>query len=252
MKTKFNGILTLLLALVVQFTFAQSKTISGTVSDDSGPLPGVSIIIKGTGTGTDTDFDGNYSISANTGDVLQYSFVGMEDTQKTVGASNTVNVTMEEDSNVLDEIIVVGYGTTTKKSFTGTATVVNSQNIDAKAVSNVAQALIGEVAGVVVTRTDGRPGSSATIRIRGFNSVEGNSSPLYVVDGVPFNGDINAINPNDIESTVILKDASATAIYGARGANGVVLLTTRKGTVGKNTVEFDFQFPAEHYQITIL
>jgi TonB-linked SusC/RagA family outer membrane protein len=241
MKTKFNGILTLLLALVVQFTFAQSKTISGTVSDDSGPLPGVSIIIKGTGTGTDTDFDGNYSISANTGDVLQYSFVGMEDTQKTVGASNTVNVTMEEDSNVLDEIIVVGYGTTTKKSFTGTATVVNSQNIDAKAVSNVAQALIGEVAGVVVTRTDGRPGSSATIRIRGFNSVEGNSSPLYVVDGVPFNGDINAINPNDIESTVILKDASATAIYGARGANGVVLLTTRKGTVGKNTVEFDFQ-----------
>jgi TonB-linked SusC/RagA family outer membrane protein len=148
---------------------------------------------------------------------------------------------MKEDANILDEVVIVGYGTTTKKSFTGTASVVSSENIDAKAVSNVAQALIGEVSGVSVTRTNGRPGSSATIRIRGFSSIQGNSAPLYVVDGVPFSGDINAINPNDIESTTILKDASATAIYGARGANGVVLLTTRKGTVGKNTVEFDFQ-----------
>ena len=148
---------------------------------------------------------------------------------------------MKEDANILDEVVIVGYGTTTKKSFTGTASVVSSENIDAKAVSNVAQALIGEVSGVSVTRTNGRPGSSATIRIRGFSSIEGNSAPLYVVDGVPFSGDINAINPNDIESTTILKDASATAIYGARGANGVVLLTTRKGTSGKNTVEFDFQ-----------
>ena len=240
MKTKFNGILTLLLVLLVQITFAQEKTVTGNVSDETGPLPGVNVIVKGTSNGTQTDFDGNYSIKASSGDVIVFSYVGMESQERTVGSSNTIDVVME-GSNLLEEVVVVGYGTTTKKSFTGTASVVNSENIDAKAVSNVAQALIGESSGVSVIRTDGRPGSSATIRIRGFSSIEGNSAPLYVVDGVPFSGDINAINPNDIASTTILKDASATAIYGARGANGVVLLTTRKGTAGKSTVEFDFQ-----------
>tara|TARA_R110001583_G_scaffold34847_5_gene116622 strand:+ start:9328 stop:12552 length:3225 start_codon:yes stop_codon:yes gene_type:complete len=239
MKTKLNGILTLLLALLVQITFAQEKTISGTVSDEGGPLPGVNVIVKGTANGTQTDFDGNYTLKANVGDVVVFSYVGMETIEKPVGQSNIINATMA-GSNLLEEVIVIGYGTTTKKSFTGTASVVSSENIDAKSVSNVAQALIGESSGVSVIRTDGRPGSSADIRIRGFSSIEGNSDPLYVVDGVPFSADINAINPNDIESTVILKDASATAIYGARGANGVVLLTTKKGTVGKSTVEFDF------------
>jgi len=241
MKTKFKGILTLFLALVVQISFAQQITISGKVTDGTGPLPGVSVVIKGTTNGTETDFDGKYSITASSGDVLIFRYLGYLSINKTIKSSNLIDVSMKEDANILDEIVIVGYGTTTKKSFTGTASVVNSENIDAKAVSNVAQALIGEVSGVSVTRTNGRPGSSATIRIRGFSSIQGNSAPLYVVDGVPFSGDINAINPNDIESTTILKDASATAIYGARGANGVVLLTTRKGTVGKNTVEFDFQ-----------
>jgi TonB-linked SusC/RagA family outer membrane protein len=164
----------------------------------------------------------------------------MSTVEKTVGASNVINASLQS-GNLLEEVVVVGYGTTTKKSFTGTASVVNSENIDAKAVSNIAQALIGESSGVSVTRTDGRPGSGATIRIRGFSSIEGNSAPLYVVDGVPFSGDINSINPNDIESTTILKDASATAIYGSRGANGVVLITTIRGKAGKSTVEFDFQ-----------
>ena len=241
MKTKFKGILTLFLALVVQISFAQQRTISGKVSDGSGPLPGVSVVVKGSTIGTETDFDGKYSIKASSGDILTFRYLGYLSIDKTIGASSIINVSMKEDANILDEVVIVGYGTTTKKSFTGTASVVSSENIDAKAVSNVAQALIGEVSGVSVTRTNGRPGSSATIRIRGFSSIEGNSAPLYVVDGVPFSGDINAINPNDIESTTILKDASATAIYGARGANGVVLLTTRKGTSGKNTVEFDFQ-----------
>ena len=241
MKTKFKGILTLFLALVVQISFAQQGTISGKVSDGSGPLPGVSVVVKGSTIGTETDFDGKYSIKASSGDILTFRYLGYLSIDKTIGSSSIINVSMKEDANILDEVVIVGYGTTTKKSFTGTASVVSSENIDAKAVSNVAQALIGEVSGVSVTRTNGRPGSSATIRIRGFSSIEGNSAPLYVVDGVPFSGDINAINPNDIESTTILKDASATAIYGARGANGVVLLTTRKGTVGKNTVEFDFQ-----------
>ena len=241
MKTKFKGILTLFLALVVQISFAQQGTITGKVSDGSGPLPGVSVVVKGSTIGTETDFDGKYSIKASSGDILTFRYLGYLSIDKTIGASSIINVSMKEDANILDEVVIVGYGTTTKKSFTGTASVVSSENIDAKAVSNVAQALIGEVSGVSVTRTNGRPGSSATIRIRGFSSIEGNSAPLYVVDGVPFSGDINAINPNDIESTTILKDASATAIYGARGANGVVLLTTRKGTSGKNTVEFDFQ-----------
>jgi len=241
MKTKFKGILTLFLALVVQISFAQQRTISGKVTDGTGPLPGVSVVIKGTTNGTETDFDGKYSITANSGDILIFRYLGYLSINKTIESSNLIDVSMKEDANILDEVVIVGYGTTTKKSFTGTASVVSSENIDAKAVSNVAQALIGEVSGVSVTRTNGRPGSSATIRIRGFSSIQGNSAPLYVVDGVPFSGDINAINPNDIESTTILKDASATAIYGARGANGVVLLTTRKGTVGKNTVEFDFQ-----------
>ena len=241
MKTKFKGILTLFLALVVQVSFAQQRTITGKVSDGSGPLPGVSVVIKGSTIGTETDFDGKYSIKASSGDILIFRYIGYLSINATIGSSSIINVSMKEDANILDEVVIVGYGTNTKKSFTGTASVVSSENIDAKAVSNVAQALIGEVSGVSVTRTDGRPGSSATIRIRGFSSIEGNSAPLYVVDGVPFSGDINAINPNDIESTTILKDASATAIYGARGANGVVLITTRKGTVGKNTVEFDFQ-----------
>jgi len=225
----------------VQISFAQQRTISGKVTDGTGPLPGVSVVIKGTTNGTETDFDGKYSITASSGDILIFRYLGYLSINKTIESSNLIDVSMKEDANILDEVVIVGYGTTTKKSFTGTASVVSSENIDAKAVSNVAQALIGEVSGVSVTRTNGRPGSSATIRIRGFSSIQGNSSPLYVVDGVPFSGDINAINPNDIESTTILKDASATAIYGARGANGVVLLTTRKGTVGKNTVEFDFQ-----------
>ena len=241
MKTKFKGILTLFLALVVQISFAQQRTISGNVTDGTGPLPGVSVVVKGTTNGTETDFDGKYSITASSGDILIFRYLGYLSINKTIESSNLIDVSMKEDANILDEVVIVGYGTTTKKSFTGTASVVSSENIDAKAVSNVAQALIGEVSGVSVTRTNGRPGSSATIRIRGFSSIQGNSAPLYVVDGVPFSGDINAINPNDIESTTILKDASATAIYGARGANGVVLLTTRKGTVGKNTVEFDFQ-----------
>ena len=241
MKTKFKGILTLFLALVVQISFAQQGTISGKVSDGSGPLPGVSVVVKGSTIGTETDFDGKYSIKASSGDILTFRYLGYLSIDKTIGASSIINVSMKEDANILDEVVIIGYGTTTKQSFTGAAATVSSENIDAKAVSNVAQALIGEVSGVTVTRTDGRPGSGATIRIRGFSSIEGNRSPLYVVDGVPFSNDVNSINPNDIESTTILKDASATAIYGARGANGVVLITTRKGTVGKNTVEFDFQ-----------
>ncbi|RKF04584.1 TonB-linked SusC/RagA family outer membrane protein [Tenacibaculum lutimaris] len=236
MRTKFNGILTLLLALVVQISFAQDRTISGTVSDETGPLPGVTILKKGTTQGTETDFDGNYSINAKTGDVLVFSFVGMKTAERTVGASNQISVLLEGD-NLLDEVVVVGYGTTTRQSYTGTAKVVKTENIAAKSFSNVSQSLAGEVAGVNVINTSGQPGSTATIRIRGFGSVNGNRDPLYVVDGVPFSGSINSINPGDIESTTILKDATATAIYGARGANGVILITTKKGRAGSSSID---------------
>ena len=249
MKTKFNGFLTLFLAFVVQISFAQEKTITGTVSDASGTLPGVSIVIKGSTTGTETDFDGKYSIKAKTGDVLVFRYLGYKVVEQTVAASNTINVTLVEDANVLDEIVVVGYGTTTKKAFAGTASVVKQEQLEVKNFSNVTQALQGETAGVTVINTSGQPGTVAAIRIRGFGSVNGNRAPLYVVDGVQYEGSLNAINPADIASTTILKDATATAIYGSRGANGVVVITTKAGTAGNSYIEVDVKTGVNWQQI---
>ncbi|MFD0993222.1 SusC/RagA family TonB-linked outer membrane protein [Tenacibaculum geojense] len=220
---------------------AQEKTVSGTVSDVAGPLPGVSVIVKGTTKGVESDFDGRYTIKTQVGATLVFSFVGMQTTEVVVTESNVINVELKEDSNVLDEVVVVGYGTTTKQSFTGTAKVVKTEDLEAKSVSNVSQALAGEVAGVNVINTSGQPGTVATIRIRGFGSVNGNRDPLYVVDGVPFSGSINSINPSDIASTTVLKDASATAIYGSRGANGVIMITTKAGKSGATSVEVDLK-----------
>jgi len=241
MKTKFNGILTLLLAFIVQVSFAQVKTITGTVSDNSGSLPGVSVIIKGSTTGAETDFDGKYSIKAKSGDVLVFRYLGYKASEKTVGSSNVINVTLAEDASVLDEIVVVGYGTSTKQAFVGTASVVKQEQLEVKNFSNVSQALTGEVAGVTVINSSGQPGTVGAIRIRGYGSVNGNRSPLYVVDGVPFSGSINSINPSDISSTTILKDATATAIYGSRGANGVVLITTKTGSASNSYIEIDIK-----------
>jgi len=228
MKTKFNGILTLLLALVLQFSFAQEKTISGKVSDETGPLPGVNVIVKGTNNGSQTDFDGNYSIIANTGDILVFSYVGLNSVEKTVGSSSTIDVVMA-GSNVLDEVIIVAYGTAKKGDFTGAATQINSEDIELRPLSNISTALEGSAAGISVSMASGQPGATQDIRIRGFGSFSASSSPLYVVDGVPFNGSINSINPSDIESLTVLKDASSTSLYGNKAANGVVLITTKKG-----------------------
>ncbi len=239
MKTKFSVILTLLLALVVQISFAQNQNVSGTVSDENGlPLPGATVVVEGTTTGVSTDFDGNYSIQANQGDVLLFSYVGYSTQSQAVGASNTINVSMEQD-NALEEVVVVGYNSTSKEAFTGTATKIETENIEAKAMGNVSQALRGEVAGVNVVTGSGAPGSDATIRIRGFGSVNGNRSPLYIVDGAPYASDISAINPADIASLTVLKDAAATSIYGSRGANGVIVITTKRGKVGKSEITVD-------------
>ncbi|MGW1454977.1 SusC/RagA family TonB-linked outer membrane protein [Salegentibacter agarivorans] len=240
MKNKLHGILTLLLAFVVQFTFAQEKVVTGTVIDEDGlPLPGVNVIEKGTNNGTQTNFDGDYTISAEEGSVLVFSYVGFTTYEITVGASDSYDVTLGADAAALDEVVVVGYGTTTRQAFAGTATTIEAENIEAKSFSNVTQALAGEVAGVNVINNSGQPGTTSTVRIRGFGSINGNRDPLYVVDGVPFSGSLNSINPADIKSTTILKDATATAIYGSRGANGVVLITTKKGGVGEDYIEVD-------------
>ena len=242
MKRKLSGILTLLLVLVVQIAFAQeTKTVTGTVVDEQGlPLPGVNVLIKGTSTGTQTDFGGNYTISATPQDVLVFSYVGFLTTDRLVGAQDVINVSLETDAAELEEVVVVGYGTATRQSFAGTATTIDAENLEVKSYSNVSQALAGEVAGVNVINTSGQPGTTSTIRIRGFGSVNGNRAPLYVVDGVPFSGSINSINPSDIKTTTILKDATATAIYGSRGANGVILITTKKGgAYGEDFIEVD-------------
>jgi len=241
MEKRLNGILTLFLAFVVQLTFAQDKTVTGTVTDGDGiTLPGVNVIVQGTNKGTQTDFDGNYTIQTSSGQILVFSYVGFANQKITVGTSNNVNVTLAIDAAALDEVIVVGYGTATKQSFVGTATTISAENLEVKAVSNITQALAGEVAGVNVINTSGQPGTTSTVRIRGFGSVNGNRDPLYVVDGVPFSGSLNSINPSDIKTTTILKDASATAIYGSRGANGVVLITTKAGSSrGDDYIEVD-------------
>ena len=253
MRSKFKWIFTLLLAFSMQFSFAQEKTVAGVVTENGMPLPGVSVVVKGTTNGTQTDFDGKYSIKTRAGQVLEFSYIGLKSQSITVGASNSVNVAMTPDAAVdLGEVVIIGYGKTTKEAYVGTAAKVEVKNIQSKSVSNITQALSGEVAGVNVIQTSGQPGTAATIRIRGFGSVNGNRDPLYVVDGVPFDGGttasntinlsaLNTINPSDIENLTILKDATATAVYGARGANGVVVITTRSGKSNRSSIEVDFK-----------
>jgi TonB-linked SusC/RagA family outer membrane protein len=248
MKTKLSGILTLLLAFVVQISFAQERTITGTVSDESGPLPGVSILIQGTNSGTETDFDGNYSIDANSGDVLQFSFVGMTTVSKTVGAEGTINVTMVSEDNTLDEVVVTALGITREKKSLGYATQeVDGEQVNTVKETNFVNSLSGKVAGIDV-KTSGTMGGSTNVVIRGYASLFGNNQALFVVDGVPVsNSTYNSsgqrtgrggydygnaaqdINPDDIETVNVLKGGAATALYGSRAANGVIVITTKKG-----------------------
>ncbi|MCF6347042.1 MAG: SusC/RagA family TonB-linked outer membrane protein [Flavobacteriaceae bacterium] len=249
MKTKFSGILTLLLAFVVQFTFAQEKTISGTVTDESGPLPGVSVVIKGTGTGAETDFDGKYTIKVNTGDVLRFSFVGMTTKEVTVGESNTIDVVMQAD-NVLEEVIVTAYGIKKETRSLGyAAQEVKAEAITNSGASNVLDALSGKSSGVQITRSSGSAGGGSRIVIRGATSMVGNNQALIIIDGVRSNNEtLNAqaptagtassnrlmdLNSDDIESISVLKGAAATAVYGTAGSGGVILITTKKGTKGQ-------------------
>ena len=225
----------------MSWSMAQQRTVTGTVTNTDGEvLPGVNVVVKNTSIGTVTDVDGEYTIGVPQDEsTLVFSFIGFASEEVQVGGRSVVDVALSDDVKQLGEVVVVGYGTTTKRSFTGSLKEVDSDLIQRKNVPNVSQALAGEVAGVNVLIPSGQPGSEATVRIRGIGSVNGNSDPLYVVDGVPYFGNINAINPADIESLTVLKDATATAIYGSRGANGVILINTRKGTAGDSFIEVD-------------
>jgi len=218
----------------------QKKTISGVIYDDAkSPLPGASVVAKGSTIGTETDFDGNFSLDIpNSTQVLVVSYLGFKTQEVQINNQTTLIVKMVADAAALDEIVVVGYGTQRKSDLTGSVSVVSSKQFENQPISRVDQALQGRTAGVQVSQSSGAPGSGFKIRIRGTNSIKGNNAPLYVVDGMVV-GSISTINVNDIKSLEVLKDASSTAIYGSRGANGVVLVTTKSGREGKLKVSFD-------------
>ena len=221
--------LTLLFAFSSMAVWSQ-QTVTGTVSADDGPLPGASVVVKGTTTGVSTDFDGNFTIEAGPDDTLQFSYIGYTPQEILVGVQNQINVTLVA-GNELDEVVVIGYGTQRKSDLTGSVASVSAEDVAAIPVSRVDQALQGRAAGVQVTQVSGAPGASTSIRVRGGNSIQGSNEPLWVVDGiiVGTNFNLNNISANDVQSIEILKDASSIAIYGSRGANGVVLVTTKSG-----------------------
>ena len=246
MRINLRLVLTFL-AIVVSATLwaavQQEIRISGTVISDGEPLPGVSVQIKGETTGTITDMDGKYSISAPSDAILVYRFVGLKTVEQPVNGRNMINVTLESDSKELDEVMVVAYATAKKYSFTGAASTVKGDEIAKLQVASVSRALEGTVSGVQASAASGQPGTDAEVRIRGIGSINASSAPLYVVDGVPFDGSVNSINPDDIASMTVLKDAASAALYGSRGANGVIIITTKQGqTDSKTTVNVKASF----------
>ena len=207
----------------------QKIEVSGTIFDGDGqPLPGASILIKGTTLGTDSDFDGNFSIKAAIGDVLVFAYIGMTSVSKKIKDNTVLKIYLAAENNVLDEIIVVGYGTVKKQNLTSSIAKMDAKAIENRPIKNMGDALYGQMSGVRVRTTSGAPGSEPQIRIRGVNTITGDSDPLVVIDGIPGRS-LGDINPSDMESVQVLKDAAATSIYGARGANGVILIETKKG-----------------------
>lgn len=225
----------------------QENSVTGKVTDSSGgALPGVSVVVKGTTIGSITDMSGRYTITGVPANAnLQFSFVGMKLQEVKVGNQKVIDITLEEETIGLEEVVAVGYGTVRKKDLTGSVASVNSEKLMERATFSAAQALQGKAAGVVVQQTDAKPGSDAKVMIRGNRSLKATNDPLYVVDGIPLVVGLSEISQSDIESIDILKDASATAIYGSRGANGVVLITTKKGKSGKAIVEYNAYYGVE-------
>ncbi|WP_201781622.1 SusC/RagA family TonB-linked outer membrane protein [Lentimicrobium saccharophilum] len=236
------------LLLIISFTlaslfaFSQGRPLTGKVTDAGGQgLPGVTVLIKGTATGTTTDINGNYSLNVENGKTLVFSFMGFVSQEIIYSGQGVINITLAEDSKLLDEVVVVGYGVQRKKDITTAVAVVDDKALKDRPIVTVAQALQGKAAGVQVTQPSGKPGSGLAVRVRGATSVLAGNEPAYIVDGIRTT-DINGLNPNDIESMTILKDASAAAIYGAAAANGVVLITTKRGSADKPVISFNTYF----------
>ena len=223
--------------------YAQNMTVTGRVIDDDGiEVIGASVVVKGaTGVGTITDLDGNYSLTVNDAsrDVLVFSYVGMTSQEVKVGGRKVINVTLKSDAVMLDEVVTIGYATVKKKDLTGSVSSVSSKDIASVPISDVTQALSGKVAGVQVMRSQGSPDADISIKVRGGTSITQSNEPLYIIDGFPSEDGLKGIEASDIASIDILKDASSTAIYGARGANGVILVTTKGGNVDKFNISYD-------------
>ena len=235
----------IVLSLIAVFVFlayatAQNRQISGTVSDANGhPVAGATVIVDGTSLGTTTNTAGEYTLSAPVNGTLVVTFVGFEPQQLPIAGKTRINVTMKEDAQAIDDVIVVAFGTAKKEAFTGSAAVIKSDEIAKVQTSNVATALVGRVAGVQTSSTSGDLGKTPSIRVRGFGSINAGKEPLWIVDGMPYEGDLNNLYTNDIESMTVLKDAASNALYGARGANGVIMVTTKKAKSGDAVVTID-------------
>ena len=234
-------LVTLLVALGTCISsLAQQLQVTGTVKDQAGqPVAGATILVQGSTAGTTSNADGSYVIAVPAQGTLQVSFIGYQSQQIPVGDKTRIDIVLKEDAKAIDDVIVVAFGTAKKEAFTGSAMVLKSDDIAKTQQSNVAQALAGKVAGVQLTNTSGQPGKSPEIRIRGFSSLNAGNSPLWIVDGMPYSGDLNNLNPSDVESMTVLKDAASNSLYGARGANGVVMITTKKAKSKEAVVSVD-------------
>jgi len=235
-------ILLMLLLLLPVISYAQNKNkVSGMVSDDAGiPMVGVSVSEKGAANGTVTDSNGKFNLTVSSNAMLGFSFVGYIHQDVPVAGKSQFNIRMSEDSKAIEEVVVVGYGVQKKSSVTGAISKVGSGDMENRTIVNPVQALQGKTAGVQIIQTSGAPGKSSTVRVRGFSSNSA-SNPLYVVDGLR-TSDIGAIDPTNIESLEVLKDAASAAIYGAQAGNGVILITTKKGQAGFGKINYDFQY----------
>ena len=231
--------------MTIGLAAAQQKApVTGHVSDAASgeALIGVSIRVDGTSTGTSSDIDGNFSISAPGNATLIFTYMGYEPVRLNIDNRNTLDVKMNVQAELIEEVVVVGYTSMKKRDVLGAVSKLEGDAITALPVSSAAQAMQGRIAGVSVSNATGAPGAGVSVRVRGVGSISSDNEPLYIVDGMPFEGSISDINPNDVESISVLKDASASAIYGARGANGVILITTKKANGTQPTVKFDARF----------
>ena len=240
-KKLLKHVLALLVFTFCANMYGQQTTVTGIITDSSGlPLPGASVLVKETNVGAQSDFDGNYSIKAKKGDILVFSYIGYKTQEVIVAIEKLINVSLSEEANKLDEIVITGYGSQTRATLTTSVSKLDTEILESSTRSNAATALQGTIAGLRVTNNTGQPGSTPSLVLRGGTNFSGNDAPLILVDGIP--SSFYALNSDDIESIEVLKDAAATAIYGARSANGVVLITTKTGKAGKSSINYKYKY----------